>query len=159
MPLLIPSSVNYRAYNCYNQMIYDDQRVELVRDNHLTAITTRVKQEYDQAEILIRYDDSKFCYTYYYSMIMQELSSSKVNVIYTLQKWRHCGALCRCVTVFSATIPCPIQFPLSIILTVLNSSTGRDLGNLCMCSSLSIYKYIYILTSLYFFIASQTDYS
>ena len=46
-------------------MIYDDQRVELVRDNHLTTITTRVKQEYNQAEILIRYDDSKFCYTYY----------------------------------------------------------------------------------------------
>ena len=78
-------------------MIYDDQRVELVRDNHLTTITTRVKQEYDQAEILIRYDDSKFCYTYYYSMIMQELSSSKVNVIYTLRKSWHCGALCRCV--------------------------------------------------------------
>ena len=54
---------------CYNQTIYDDQRLEAneyagltlgVKDNGLTTVLTLVKELFDQASILIVDDDSEF---------------------------------------------------------------------------------------------------
>ena len=76
-----------RRIVCYNQTIYDDQRVELdeyagltlgIKDNRLTTIITLVKPEYDQSAILIIDNDSKFftlhkLYYLHLFLIMQEL--------------------------------------------------------------------------------------
>ena len=72
-----------RRIVCYNQTIYDDQRVELdeyagltlgIQDNRLTTIIiTLVKPEYDQAAIFIIDNDSKFfiLLKLYYFLLLQ----------------------------------------------------------------------------------------
>ena len=125
-----------RRIVCYNQTIYDDQRVELdeyagltlgIKDNPLTTVKTRVKPEYDQAAIFLIDNDSKFFtlpklyiiygfYDYAGADLGLELTSVTVS--------ESAGSVELCVAVFSPTIQCPIQFPFAIFLTVSNRSTG-----------------------------------
>ena len=67
--------IQERRVLCYNQLIYDDVRLEpneyagltlgvLDNNNILTTVVTKVKAMYDQASILIVDNDSEFVYVH-----------------------------------------------------------------------------------------------
>ena len=137
-----------RRIVCYNQTIYDDQHVELdeyagltlgIEDNRLTTIITLVKAEYDLAAILIIDNDSKVLhFTNYIIYTFFNYAGAEVGLELTyFTVSESAGSVELCVAVFSPTIQCPIQFPLLIILTVSNRSTGREPLH-CFCSRILI---------------------
>ena len=120
---------------CYNQLVYDDMRLELTEYAGLTlavgrsTVRAEVRPMYDQVAIEIVDDDSKCTHRMYNEVYSKSylFSVAVVSLESVFQEiGEDQGVVEVCVIVSLPDIECPVQFPFTITLSTSDVSAGQQ---------------------------------
>ena len=122
---------------CYDQVIYDDMRLEVTEYAGLTlavgrsTVRTEVRPTYDHVAIEIVDDDSKCVHcmqnTVYSDSKSRLFSVALVSLESVYQEiGEDQGVVEVCVIVSFPDIECPIQFPFTVVLSTSDVSAGQQ---------------------------------
>ena len=122
---------------CYNQLIYDDMRLEMTEYAGLTlavgrsTVRAEVQPMYDQVAIEIVDDDCKcthcMCNAVYSDSKSYLFSVAVVSLESVYQEiGEDQGVVEVCVIVSLPDIECPVQFPFTVTLSTSDVSAGQQ---------------------------------